>query len=346
MEVVLAKNKSLNKDQIQVLLEEGSFSILQNVIANHEFSLEELKDIVQKDDGSYQYSYKLIGVILNPNADQSIVESLKNNSYNWIKKLVYSKIDKYSDEDLNDKYKLQGLLNNNKVDKKSKSSFEKNIEKLASNTHTINFDTEFDVNIIEYVYSEFEYEDLINELNESILSDDESWADHCYSNWHEYGESEYGLEENSLEVFLVSGDTTESTYIDFGNRENQFDPEKDITWNKDRFIFQANSAESGKVTFGEIYSEFEFRPEYLDLSLTDNKCLISGIEYLNPDTDESYHSDMELLNSRTHGTDISLAYKNKDGELIDANYYEEIKDSIKENGEEINEKAIESYFKK
>ena len=46
--------------------------------------------------------------------------------YNWIKKLVYSKIDKYSNEDLNDKYKLQGLLNNNKVDKKSKSSFEKN----------------------------------------------------------------------------------------------------------------------------------------------------------------------------------------------------------------------------
>ena len=165
--LALSRNNSLNKGQIQVLLEEGTFSILQNVIANPEFSLEELKDIVQKDDGSYQYSYKLMGVILNPNADQSLVESLKNNSYNWIKKLVYSKIDKYSNEDLKDKYKLQGLLNNNKVDKKSKSSFEKNIEKLESNTYTINFDTEVDVNIIEYVYSEFEYEDLINELSES-----------------------------------------------------------------------------------------------------------------------------------------------------------------------------------
>ena len=141
-------------------------------------------------------------------------------------------------------------------------------------------------------------------------------------------------------------DFINSISIDFGNRENQFDPEKNINWNKDRFIFRANSAESGKVTFGEIYSEFEFRPEYLDLSLTDNKCLISGIEYLNPDTDESYHSDMELLNSRTHETDISLVYKNKDGKLIDANYYEDIKDSILENGEEINEKTIDSYFKK
>ena len=342
--LALSRNNSLNKGQIQVLLEEGTFSILQNVIANPEFSLEELKDIVQKDDGSYQYSYKLMGVILNPNADQSLVESLKNNSYNWIKKLVYSKIDKYSNEDLNDKYKLQGLLNNKKVDKKSKSSFKKNIEKLESNTYTINFDTEVDVNIIEYVYSEFEYEDLINELSESVLSDDESWADHCSSNWHEYGESEYGLEENSLEVYLVSGDTTESAYIDFGNRENQFDPEKDTT-NKNKFIFQAESAESGKVTFGEIYSEFEFRPEFLDLSLTDYKCLVSGIEYYNPDTDESYHSSMELLNSRTHETDIRLAFKNKDGELIDANYYEDIKANIEKNGEEINEKTIDSYFK-
>ena len=340
----LSKNRSLNKDQIQVLLEEGSFSILQNVIANPEFSLEELKDIVQKDDGSYQYSYKLMGVILNPNADQSIVESLKNNSYNWVKKLVYSKIDKYSDEDLNDKYKLQGLLNNNKVDKKSKSSFEKNIEKLDSNTYTINFDTEGDVSIVEYVYSEFEYEELIDELKESILSGEESWEDHCYDNWYEYGESEYGLEENSLEVFLVSGDKIESTYIDFGSRETHYDPEKDTT-NKNKFLFQAESAESGKVTFGEIYSEFEFRPEFLNLSLTDYKCLVSGIEYLNPDTDESYHSSMELLNSRTHGTDISLAYKNEDGKLIDANYYEDIKDSIEENGEEINEKTINSYFK-
>ena len=31
--------------------------------------------------------------------------------------------------------------------------------------------------------------------------------------------------------------------------------------------------------------------------------------------------------------------------LIDANYYEDIKDSIEENGEEINENSIESYFK-
>jgi hypothetical protein len=54
---------------------------------------------------------------------------------------------------------------------------------------------------------------------------------------------------------------------------------------------------------------------------------------------------MELLNSRTHETDIRLAFKNKDGELIDANYYEDIKDYIEENGEEINEKTIDSYFK-
>ena len=255
-----------------------------------------------------------MGAILNPNSDHSIIESLKNNSFNWVKKLVYSRIENYSQEDLNDKYKLQGLIDNKRVDEKSKSTFVKNIEKLESNPYTINFDNKGDVNIIEYVYSEFEYEELIDELKESILSDDESWEDHCYDNWYEYGESEYGLEENSLEVFLISGDKIESTYIDFGNRENQFDPEKN-TMNKNKFLFQAESAESGKVTFGEIYSEFEFRPEFLELSLTDCKCLVSGIEYYNSDTDESYHSSMELLNSRTHGTDISLAFKNNDGKI-------------------------------
>jgi hypothetical protein len=196
--------------------------------------------------------------------------------------------------------------------------------------------------MLEYVYSEFEYEEIIDELTESILSDDEeSWYDHCSSNWYNYGDSEYGLNTSILEISINSIDLNNSTEIYLGERET-FDRFQNI--GEERFIFEASSYEAGEYVFEEMTLEFEFRPECLSIETSDFKMLINGIEYSNPETDEDFYSSGELVNSQTKGTDIELFFKNKNGELTCVNNYEDIRESIEENDEEVNEKTIHSYF--
>ena len=340
----LSKNKSLTKKQLSILLDNGSFSILENVVANPLFNKDELKEIISGDDLSYQYSYKLMGAILNPNADQSIIESLKNNSFNWVKKLAYSKVDKYSKEDLNDKYKLLGLIENDKIDKSLKPTFHKKVKLTEGNNYTIKFN-DSSGSMLEYVYSEFEYEEIIDELTESILSDDEeSWYDHCSSNWYNYGDSEYGLDTSILEISINSSDLNNSTEIFLGERET-FDRFKNI--GEGRFIFEASSYEAGEYVFEEMTLEFEFRPECLTIETSDFKMLINGIEYYNPVTDEDFYSGGELVESRTKGTDIELFFKNKNGEVFSIPNYEDLQEDIEESQQKVMTKeTIHSFFKK
>ena len=340
----LSKNKSLTKKQLLILLENGSFSILENVVANPLFNKDELKEIILEDDLSYQYSYKLMGTILNPNADQSIIESLKNNSFNWVKKLAYSKVEKYSKEDLNDKYKLLGLIENDKIDKSLKPTFHKKLKLTEGNNYTIKFN-DSSGSMLEYVYSEFEYEEIIDELTESILSDDEeSWYDHCSSNWYNYGDSEYGLDTSILEISINSSDLNNSTEIFLGERET-FDRFKNV--GEGRFIFEATSYEAGEYVFEELTLEFEFRPEFLYTETSDYKMLINGIEYYNPVTDEDFYSGGELVESRTKGTDIELFFKNKNGEVFSIPNYEDLQEDIEESQQKVMTKeTIHSFFKK
>ena len=340
----LSKNKSLTKKQLSILLDNGSFSILENVVANPLFNKDELKEIISGDDLSYQYSYKLMGAILNPNADQSIIESLKNNSFNWVKKLAYSKVEKYSKEDLNDKYKLLGLIENDKIDKSLKPTFHKKLKLTEGNNYTIKFN-DSSGSMLEYVYSEFEYEEIIDELTESILSDDEeSWYDHCSSNWYNYGDSEYGLDTSILEISINSSDLNNSTEIFLGERET-FDRFKNI--GEGRFIFEASSYEAGEYVFEEMTLEFEFRPECLTIETSDFKMLINGIEYYNPVTDEDFYSRGELVESRTKGTDIELFFKNKNGEVFSIPNYEDLQEDIEESQQKVMTKeTIHSFFKK
>ena len=340
----LSKNKSLTKKQLSILLDNGSFSILENVVANPLFNKDELKEIISGDDLSYQYSYKLMGAILNPNADQSIIESLKNNSFNWVKKLAYSKVEKYSKEDLNDKYKLLGLIENDKIDKSLKPTFHKKLKLTEGNNYTIKFN-DSSGSMLEYVYSEFEYEEIIDELTESILSDDEeSWYDHCSSNWYNYGDSEYGLDTSILEISINSSDLNNSTEIFLGERET-FDRFKNI--GEGRFIFEASSYEAGEYVFEEMTLEFEFRPECLTIETSDFKMLINGIEYYDPVTDEDFYSGGELVESRTKGTDIELFFKNKNGEVFSIPNYEDLQEDIEESQQKVMTKeTIHSFFKK
>ncbi len=338
----LSKNKSLTKKQLSILLDNGSFSILENVVANPLFNKDELKEIISGDDKSYQYSYKLMGAILNPNTDLSIIESLKNNSYNWVKKLAYSKVEKYSKEDLNDKYKLLGLIENDKIDKSLKPTFHKKLKLTEGNKYTIKFNNSY-ASILEYVRSEFEYEEIIDELTESILSDDESWYDHCVSNWFDYGDSEYGLDTSRIEISINSIDLNNSTEIYFGETET-IDKFQNVS--EEKFIFEASSYEAGEYVFEEMTLEFEFRPECFTIETSDFKMLINGIEYYNPVTDEDFYSKGELVESRTKGTDIELFFKNKNGEVFRIPDYEDIQEDIEESQQKVMTKeTIHSYFK-
>ena len=62
----LSKNPSLNKNQVLGLLKHGAFSVLDHAAANKLLGLEDIKDIMDSDDGTYNYSYKLLGLLSNP----------------------------------------------------------------------------------------------------------------------------------------------------------------------------------------------------------------------------------------------------------------------------------------
>ena len=128
----LSKNKNLNKEQVLGLLQSGSFSVLENAASNKLIDFEDIKNIINGDDDSYNYSYKLLGVLSNPNIDSKTIEKLKDNKYSWVRKKVYSMIDNYDEADLNDKYKVLGLLENKTVDSKTKNKLEKTISNLHS----------------------------------------------------------------------------------------------------------------------------------------------------------------------------------------------------------------------
>ena len=73
--------------------------------------------------------------------------------------------------------------------------------------------------------------------------------------------------------------------------------------------------------------EFEFRPENINLETTDYKLLISGIEYSGPSDEDNNYSEGELINTRTHGTDIALYYK-AEGSLIDVTSYDDVLEHV------------------
>jgi hypothetical protein len=251
------------------------------------------------------------------------------------------------------------LIENDKIDKSLKPTFHKKLKLTEENKYTIKVN-DSSGSILEYVRSEFEYEEIIDELTESILSDDEqSWYDHCSSNWFDYGDSEYGLNTSILEISINSSDLNNSTEIYLGERELQI--EKGYPEGKAMFIFEASSYEAGEYVFEEMTLEFEFRPEFLTIETSDFKMLINGIEYNNPVTDEDFYSRGELVESRTKGTDIELYFKKKNGELTCVSDYEDINKEIMINMDkyivdnremnltdekikEVNKKAIDDYF--
>ena len=59
------------------------------------------------------------------------------------------------------------------------------------------------VSVCEYVFGEHSLDEIVPKIHDSISNEDDNWSDYCSDNWYEFGESEYGLDDVSIELFLV-----------------------------------------------------------------------------------------------------------------------------------------------
>ena len=337
----LSRNKSLNKDQILMLLESGSFSVLENAASNKLVDLEDIKNIVSEDDGSYSCSYKLLGVLSNPNVDEKTIDGLKDNKYGWVRKKVFSIINNYKDDDLKDRYKVLGLIENPNIDSKLKEKLKTSLSGLESNKYKLRFSAE-GADTLEYVYGEFDLNEMAEHINKSLSNGQESWGEYCANNWYDFGESEYGLNKSSIDIKIEVEDKQEGFTLNFGSEGSESTYGHDGL-SEGKFAHVAASYESGEYGFADFDLEFEFRPENINLETTDYKLLISGIEYSGPSGEDNNYSEGELINTSTHGTDIELYFKAQ-GSLIDVTSYDDILGHVDNDKEKITEETIKKYF--
>jgi len=346
----LSRNKSLNKNQILMLLESGSFTVLENAASNKLVDLEDVKNIVSGDDGSYSYSYKLLGVLSNPNVDAKTIEGLKDNKYGWVRKKVCSIINNHDKTDLNDKYKVLGLLENKIIDSKTKTKLQKALSSLETVLYKMDFNTSR-VTVCECVFGEHDLDEIAPKIADSISNEDDGWSYYCSNNWYEFGESEYGMDNTSIGFVFDMGDgKPEPISIFFGNRKEGWETKffKDLHIDPfagvdpGKFIHQAYSTEVGEYAFGKFDLEFEFRPEEISFETTDRELLISGIDYTRPGGEDDNYSSGEIVNTRTKGTDIYLSYKTHGG--AEDVYYDDILGHVDNDKEKITEATIKKYF--
>lgn len=342
----LSRNRSLKKEQVLGLLQSGSFSVLENAASNILIDLDDIKTIIENDSKTYNDSFKLLGVLSNPNIDKKSIESLKNNQYNWVRKKAYSLTDNFNESDLTDKYNVLGLIENPNIDSKTKIKLNESVSTLLTNKHKIKFLTDR-VNLNEYVFGVLQLDDVTSKLFESIRDGEDSWIDYVGSSWHEYGESEYGMVDTSIDLQISFNDKKETIRLSNGQREVEHLIEfvqrgVDVG----NFIHIADSAEVGEYAFNEFELESEFRPEELTFEFSDYQLLISGIEYSYPNGEDHNYSSGEITDTRTKGTDITLYYKSKK-DLLDVTNYEEMLDQINPDLsiETLKESEIKKYFK-
>lgn len=353
----LLRNYSLklDKELLDQVASSSTFSVLEACISNPLIDNSTLKTIVDSDNGTYDYSYRLLGVLSNPNVSQDIISSLTSNKFNWVLSKTYSLLSDYKNADLSNKYVILGLLDNPKVNSLDKEHLEKLLVNLKANIYSLKFHTQ-KVSLEEYVYAELQNEEILDELVSSIESDEfNSWGEYCADNWHEYGDSEYGMIDNQISISINYKSQFETEYLpeEFFDLSlsNQNNAVKGLdlngTFNKNiapgSFVHEASSSEVGEYAFGDFKLEWEFRPENIFVEKTDIRELITGFDYTNNKEDENNYVAGNLVDSRSKGTSISLYIKTSTV-LEDVSYYEDIKEAIVSNGLGVTTESIKSYF--
>ena len=345
----LAKNPFIKVEYLDKLVEAENFTVLEAAVSNQKLDEKRIEDIVSKDDGSYRYSFALLGALSNPNITQSQIEILINHKYNWVKKKAASSIKKKIDySEIDDRYILSGLLINVNYSSVEKNEIADKADSAPKKVLLYNLPADY-VGIEEYVLGADEDGSLREHVINTILdSDIESWEDYCKDSFYEYGESEYGVNSLVDEVIIKDPDieTELSESFDLNSISTFKTSSPFVTLNLETgsLIHEAVSGEKGSWNYSEFELEWEFRPEFLTPDMGDNGRVIVGYNFSNvSENEEDIYIDGELVESSGFGKDISLYLVTKVG-LLDL-YFDEIRDQIQTTHNSINYELIDRYLK-
>ena len=340
----LLKNQALkvSLDHINKIISNSDYTVLETAISHQLVSSEMLDEIIDANDNSYLYSYKLLGVCSNPNVTEKQIEKLKSNKYNWVKQKAYSVTKEFNGIDKSDRYVLLGLLNNPNL-----NSTDNDYQKLLESTSPYNFTYKLNggrVGIEEYSVGYIPEEDVYEGFLE-VAPQDENWSDYVANDWYNYGDSEYGVTDYVGEIDVWSDDESSIAIPSFVSQVQSWpENEGEISASVGEFVQRVSSGEKGEWEYHEFEMENEFRPENLHPKYTDSERAIEGYEYQLGEGDW-FDIEGELSESRGSYTDIELLLGTESG-LVDI-YFEDIKNEMED--QDLNpedEGDVKSYFQK
>ena len=339
----LLKNQVLNisLDHIKKIIFNSNYTVLETAISHQLVSSEMLDEIIDANDNSYLYSFKLLGVCSNPNVTEKQIEKLKSNKYNWVKQKAYSVTKEFNGIDKSDRYVLLGLLNNPNL-----KSTDHDYQKLLESTSPYNFTYKLNggrVGIEEYSVGYIPEEDVYEGFLE-VAPQDENWSDYVANDWYNYGDSEYGVTDYVGEIDVWSDDESSIAIPSFVSQVQSWPKnESEISASVGEFVQRVSSGEKGEWEYHEFEMENEFRPENLHPKYTDSERAIEGYEY--DDNGDFYDIEGELSESRGSYTDIELMLGTESG-LVDI-YFENIKNEMEDQDLNPEDEAdVKSYFQK
>jgi len=333
----LSKNSKLKRDQLDKLMLSGSFSVLENTASNILFTTEDITKIINEDDRTYHYSFKLLGILSNPNLSEENLEKLKTNVFTWVRRKAFSLTKDFTGADLNDKYTVIGLIENKNYPEKETEKLKAKLSDLQSKKYTLKANTE-NVTILETLSSDItdSKDDILEDLINLDAEDDHSFSDYFRDDWYEYGDSEYGIIESSISLSISDEDS--EIYFDFQVPEHIPYPRNPAPGS---LLLEVESYEAGGWEFSDFELELEFRPEQFEVSTGDYFGQIYAIEYNNEDSfiEDYDQSDGNLTESRGKDTNISFSVMTESGftELGLEDINEEIREKIETSGKDINE---------
>ena len=161
------------------------------------------------------------------------------------------------------RYKVLGLIENPNIDSKLKEKLKTSLSGLESNKYKLIFSAE-GADTLEYVYGEFDLNEMAEHINKSLSNGQESWGEYCADNWYDFGESEYGLNKSSIDIKIEVEDKQEGFTLNFGSEGSESTYGHDGL-SEGKFAHVAASYESGEYGFADFDLEFEFRPENINL---------------------------------------------------------------------------------
>ena len=339
----LLKNQALkiSLDHINKIISNSDYTVLETAISHQLVSSEMLDEIIDANDNSYLYSYKLLGVCSNPNVTEKQIEKLKSNKYNWVKQKAYSVTKEFNGIDKSDRYVLLGLLNNPNL-----KSTDHDYQKLLESTSPYNFTYKLDgggLGIEEYSVADIPEEDVYEGFLE-VAPQDENWSDYIANDWYNYGDSECGVTDYVGWVDVWSDDESNIAIPSFVSQVQSWPKNEDeISASVGEFVQRVSSGEKGEWDYHEFEMENEFRPENLHPKYTDSERAIEGYEYQGED--DWFDIEGELSESRGSYTDIELLLGTESG-LVNI-YFEDIKNEMEDQDLNPEDEAdVKSYFQK